>query len=393
MPPSTSLATASLAGAAAVAPATQSPASLPGLDRVPEPGKAPGVPDLPASEIVENAPGSSDPGLANTSDSSDGSDDSIPSQSTGQTVLPATITTQAALPARTLKESVVPARETKQGASLPKGISDAPFLPSPEGAISGKEPESEGQTEEACHIDPASHEEILEPAKKPANDPGRLMLDHLPKLLAPPAVRMVNSKRITINYEVKDVGPSGVSGVELWCTQDGKSWKKREVSRQAKPPYVVEVSEEGLYGFTLRARNGIGLCAEAPKPGDLPQIWVEVDMTSPVVKLTGVNASCNGSKQNLIIHWKASDKNLGPRPITLSYSQSKEGPWQVMAANIPNTGRHVWPMPSQTPARFLVRVQATDLVGNVGASQTPKPVLMDRSQPVVNILNVDSEGK
>src|SRR5262249_4024083 len=33
-----------------------------------------------------------------------------------------------------------------------------------------------------------------------------------------PAVRMVSSKRIVLNYHVKDVGPSGLSGIELWWT-------------------------------------------------------------------------------------------------------------------------------------------------------------------------------
>jgi hypothetical protein len=219
--------------------------------------------------------------------------------------------------------------------------------------------------------------------------PGVVVIDQQQDHTASPAVRMVNSKRITINYEVKDVGPSGISGIELWFTQDGKTWKKRDVSSSAKPPYVVEVNEEGLYGFTLLARNGIGLAKEAPQPGDAPMIWVEVDLTNPVVQLTGVNANCVKKTQNVIIHWRATDKNFGPRPITLSYATKEEGPWQTIAAHVPNTGRYVWPLPADAPVRFYVRVEAADVVGNVGMAQTPKPVLMDRSQPTVSILNVE----
>jgi hypothetical protein len=206
---------------------------------------------------------------------------------------------------------------------------------------------------------------------------------------APPSVRLVNSKRITINYEIKDVGPSGVSELEVWHTQNGKTWTKKDVSSQAKPPYVIDVAEEGLHGFTLLARNGIGLAKETPKPGDLPQIWVEVDTTDPVVELTGIHAHCTSSSQNVVIHWKASDKNFGPTPITISYAEKADGPWRVAVANVPNTGRYEWPLPADAPARFYVRVEAVDLVGHIASAQTPKPALMDRIQPIVSILTVE----
>ncbi len=245
----------------------------------------------------------------------------------------------------------------------------------------------------AAPSDPAPPS-LPEPVVPPADvKPGVMVLDHQASGPRGPAVRMVNTKRITINYELKNVGPSGVSGVELWYTQDGKAWKKRDVSSQVRPPYIVEVNEEGLYGFTLLAKNGIGLSKEPPQPGDLPQIWVEVDLTNPVVHLTGVNASCTSKAQNVIIRWTAQDKNLAPRPITLSYAPKVEGPWTTIATNVPNTGRYVWPLPAEAPARFVVRVEARDSVGNVGSAQTPKPVLLDRSLPDAEIITVDSDGK
>src|SRR5205823_13601953 len=78
------------------------------------------------------------------------------------------------------------------------------------------------------------------------------------------AVRMVNSKRVSLNYEIKDVGPSGISAVELWYTQDGKRWEKFDTANQPRPPLVIEVKDDALYGFTLVARNGIGLGKRPP---------------------------------------------------------------------------------------------------------------------------------
>src|SRR5262249_39012805 len=38
--------------------------------------------------------------------------------------------------------------------------------------------------------------------------------------------KFVGSKRVSLNFELKDVGPSGVSAVELWYTNNGRSWNK-----------------------------------------------------------------------------------------------------------------------------------------------------------------------
>jgi hypothetical protein len=204
---------------------------------------------------------------------------------------------------------------------------------------------------------------------------------------------MVNSKRITLNYELKGVGPSGVSGVELWYTMDAKTWKKSDTPPQTKPPYVIEVAEEGVYGFTLLAKSGVGIGKEPPKPGEQPQVWVEVDMTRPVVRLLSIEANLQNSAPNLVLRWSAADKNLGSRPITLAYAEHEGGPWVPMASNVENTGRFVWPLPGNMPARFLVRVEAIDLPGNVGSAQTPKTILVDTAIPTVAILNVEAVKK
>src|SRR5207248_15101 len=66
-----------------------------------------------------------------------------------------------------------------------------------------------------------------------------------------PRNKMVNSKRIVLNYKLDDVGPSGVSAIEMWWTRDGRTWQKDETPGHKGPPYVFEVPEEGTYGFTM----------------------------------------------------------------------------------------------------------------------------------------------
>jgi hypothetical protein len=206
---------------------------------------------------------------------------------------------------------------------------------------------------------------------------------------APPLMRMVNSKRITLNFKVDDVGPSGLSGVELWYTQDCKDWKKHDAPPQAHS-YVIEVDEEGMYGFTLLAKSGLGLGKEPPAPGDLPQVWVMVDLSKPVVSLGEITPNVNGKTGSVAIRWKAVDKNLGSTPVGLSYAEKDSGPWRPIATNLENTGRYVWQVPASAPASFYLRVDATDLAGNLGRAQTAKAVLLDTSRPTVSILDVES---
>jgi hypothetical protein len=200
-------------------------------------------------------------------------------------------------------------------------------------------------------------------------------------------VHMVNSKRISLNYQVRDKGPSGAV-VELWYTSDsGRSWQ-RYGQVNDEPPFVFEVSGEGLYGLTLVARSGVGLGDRPPQVGDPPQVWVQVDLTKPVVRLDRVDVGQGQDAGKLTISYDAYDANLGRQPITLSYATDPAGPWQPIAEHVENTKRYVWQMPSGIPYQFYVKVEAVDRAGNVGSDQTAQTVKVDLSQPKSVILDV-----
>jgi hypothetical protein len=228
------------------------------------------------------------------------------------------------------------------------------------------------------------------PARADCHDPARTADAKRtdPARQAEPMVRLVNTKRITLNFEVKDVGPSGVSAVQLWYTQDGKEWHKHDAPPK-KSSYLVEVDDEGMYGFTLVARNGIGLGNDPPRPGDQPQVWVVVDTTKPAVQLGEATPGTDGKSQTVAIRWTARDRNLGRHPITLSYAEKEQGPWKTICSDLENSGMYLWRVPAGAPGVFLVRVEATDLAGNVGRGQSPRPVVLDSSRPTVSIIAVE----
>jgi hypothetical protein len=210
----------------------------------------------------------------------------------------------------------------------------------------------------------------------------------------PPAVRFVNSKVISLNYRIDDLGPSGIKVIELWYTQDGRNWQKYKEDTTGKPPLVFDVHQEGLYGFTLVARSGVDLGERPPQPGDAPQIWVEVDETKPVVRVLGVDVGRGNDAGTMTITWTATDKNLQSQPVTLSYAEQADGPWTTIAANLANSGKYVWKMPpSGMPYRFFVRVEAIDKAGNVGVDQTAKEVIVDLHLPKPRIVDVGAAGR
>jgi hypothetical protein len=209
--------------------------------------------------------------------------------------------------------------------------------------------------------------------------------------------RFVNSKRVVMSCELHEVGPSGVSLVELWYTQDARSWSKGPEFRlvpgdeKDKQSITFDVLSEGLYGITLVARSGVGLGDRPPQVGDRPQTWIEVDTTKPVVKQLSVVVGTGIDKGKVTIAWDAKDKNLTREPITISYGKTPDGTtWQPIATKLANNGRYVWTLPGDNvPYQFYVKVEAIDQAGNIGEAITPELVKVDLATPKVRILNIE----
>jgi hypothetical protein len=207
-----------------------------------------------------------------------------------------------------------------------------------------------------------------------------------------PDVQLVNSRSLVIDFELKGLGPSGIGVVELWYTRNGQTWRKFGGAPQTQSPFVVNVTEDGLFGFTVVARNGMGVGKLPPKPGEPPQLWVDVDSTRPNVRLLGTQAGVDENGRTLALRWSALDRNLVARPITLSYAEQASGPWIPFATNVENSGYHTWRMSPGLPSQVLVRVEATDRVGNTGEDRSSMPAPIDLTRPTATIRNVSRNG-
>ena len=115
---------------------------------------------------------------------------------------------------------------------------------------------------------------------------------------------------------------------------------------------------------------------------------VEVDTTPPQAGLYRPEVVPN-RPDTLLLRWYAKDSKFGPTPITLEWSESRDGPWQTIAADLPHTGlygQHLWQVPSgvhQVCLRLLVR----DAAGNESEAKT-EPILADLSEPEVKPVQI-----
>ena len=231
---------------------------------------------------------------------------------------------------------------------------------------------------ESAATPPVMHSAAPAPAPVPASNPtvrDVTPIDSQSSPHSPPSSpKLVGSRTFALEYDLEETG-RGVSKVELWGSRDGgKLWTCYAQDDDNRSPLIVTVDEEGLYGFRIVVQNAGGPAAETPRTGDSPELWVSVDLKRPVVELTTIERGQGNVADHLILHWRAADNNLEPRPVGLFYSSRPTGPWSAIATNLENTGEYAWRVERYVPARFYLRIEARDTAGNLAAFQTREPV-------------------
>lgn len=213
---------------------------------------------------------------------------------------------------------------------------------------------------------------------------------------ASPQAQLVNEREITLEYQLDRVGPSGVGSVELYLTRDeGQTWirfaKDDEPEKGALPggkyQRTLELPGEGVYGLSLVVKSRAGMGKPPPKPGDVPEMIVEVDTTPPVAQLFVPQADPQ-RRDALVLSWSAKDRNLSAKPITLEWSEKHDGPWLPIEAELPNTGKYSWQVPKGVPVSVYLRLRVRDSAGNESVAATTEPQLIDLSEPEGRLLSV-----
>jgi hypothetical protein len=209
---------------------------------------------------------------------------------------------------------------------------------------------------------------------------------------------------------VEDKGASGIGRAEVWVTRDdGHTWTSWQTIDKPESPLVIDLAKkgtkevEGVYGIKVVLQSGAGLAREVPKPGEMPDLRVEVDTTAPAL-LVFQPVADRTQKDMLVLRWKAEDRNLAADPITLEWAEGSKGPWFPIASTdsigstpgalrrLPNTGSYSWKVPANIPPRVYLKVTARDVAGNVAEVIPVEPVLVDLNKPAAVKLNIVGAG-
>lgn len=202
-------------------------------------------------------------------------------------------------------------------------------------------------------------------------------------------VRLSNSKHFAVDYKLRGVGPSGVGKVELYQTTDnGTTWSLYGEDPDRQPPFEVTVPSDGRYGLTIVVTSPAGFGQRPPKPGDLPQMNVEVDTTPPVAELYQPVPDPNNNNESLLISWNCHDTHLADQPVGLYFAEFPEGPWYAIKGGLPAKGQFSWRVLENTPHHVYLRLMATDLGNNVSVADTPEPIIVDLARPEADVVDV-----
>jgi hypothetical protein len=203
---------------------------------------------------------------------------------------------------------------------------------------------------------------------------------------------LVSNPEVTLAYKIEDENHGGVGKVEVWYTRNGgQNWEVLCDDPDCKSPVQFKLPGEGVYGIRLTVSNARGFGAEAPKPGDAPELVVELDTTKPTAQLKSVvlvppsveRASC------IDIEWTAADKNLGAEPVELYYSVNAAGPWTPIAKGLHNEGKYRWFLPQGMGKQAYVRLVAVDQASNSCRCEIAEPIALDDGKrPTVSIVDV-----
>lgn len=202
----------------------------------------------------------------------------------------------------------------------------------------------------------------------------------------------LNNRLFDLAYEIDSVGPSGVSSVALFVTENnGKTWFKYGEDKDMKSPFKVDTRGEGTFGFAVRVRNGVGFSDPPPQPGEIPSVVVSVDQTPPALRMATPELMTRGAGVIRLV-WDIQEANLADEGVRLEYATLPEGPWSPVFDWQQNPGGFELPLDNSLPPALHFRLLARDVAGNVSTTQTAQPVLIDRNRPKARVLSVKPQS-
>lgn len=183
------------------------------------------------------------------------------------------------------------------------------------------------------------------------------------------------TRAFSLDYAVDTLGGSSLADVELWGTENnGNTWQKWGSDPDRVSPFDVRVGNDGLFGFRMVIVGSNGVVSNRPRSGDDADAWIRVDSSAPRVKIARAVYGQDSQEGMLVIDYTAHDEHLAARPVTLSYSDRRDGPWTRIDTGLANSGSYAWKPSPQVPHRIFLKIEVVDKAGNVGSYQLDLPI-------------------
>ena len=197
-------------------------------------------------------------------------------------------------------------------------------------------------------------------------------------------LQIARSRRFAWDYELPSERlHTGRVRVELWSTRDGGlSWQRSAVDDDAVSPVNVVLPAAGLYGFRLEVVPDVPDAGTGPRPGDVAESWIGIDEDAPHVELLAAARLQESDEAGVLVRYTSHDQLPAPKSARLLFSPNPDGPWATIAKDLDNQGEHRWQPDRATPSRVYLRLEVTDVAGNIGAATSPEPVTVSASRLV-----------
>lgn len=203
------------------------------------------------------------------------------------------------------------------------------------------------------------------------------------------ALRMTRSRRFQLEYDLEAAVAGTITEVQLWGTRDmARTWEKWGTDHDRQSPFEVEVDRDGIYGFRVVLLAANGLATEVPRSGAPADLWVGVDGNPPVAEITGIEFGTGSRAGQVEIRWRAHDERLAPQPVSLSFSEHRDGPWTPISTGIANSGQYFWLVDASVPREVFVRLEVHDEAGNRTTYVIPQPISLSGLIPRARIRDV-----
>lgn len=207
--------------------------------------------------------------------------------------------------------------------------------------------------------------------------------------LDPNAFR-VNGLQFRLRYQVDGLLPEQIGSVTIFGSRDdGATWELWTTDADKQSPAEIAVPSAGRYAFRVVVTSVTGSSSRIPRPGDKPEIAVDVDLDPPSPRIVAVPYGRDSRIASLQIQWTCAAADLGPEPIALAYSDRPSGPWTAITDATANSGQFDWALQPNLPQQVYLRIVATDLAGNRGGHVLEQPIDIGPLLPRGRILGID----